>query len=260
MGTRSTVKSSIPDPRPQHVHHPLDRTWVPRSARHATRSSPPGGCCRRCMSSFRRATRRGRRCDAGVALTVAAADVLPPALTQAALVAALDLLAESFGRDMWWLWTHRHPTHGRAVVTAASGHGACEHVSPWCSRPRRSARVGRLLAPEPAEPAHGQRVLRIPVEGLVVIALALALPATARRLLAWVMGPILSLLVIVEILDIGFFATFDRPSTRRRLELRRIGSRRCAARSAGPPRTWPSSAPRCSAPPSSSSRPWQYFA
>jgi phosphatidylglycerophosphate synthase len=39
----------------------------------------------------------------GVTLTVAAADVLPRALTGAALMVALALLAESFGRDVVWL-------------------------------------------------------------------------------------------------------------------------------------------------------------
>ena len=36
-------------------------------------------------------------------LTVAAANVLPRTVTTAALVVALVLLAESFGRDVWWL-------------------------------------------------------------------------------------------------------------------------------------------------------------
>ena len=43
----------------------------------------------------------------GVVLTVAAADVLPHALTVALLVSALALLAESFGRQVTWLWRHR---------------------------------------------------------------------------------------------------------------------------------------------------------
>ncbi len=43
----------------------------------------------------------------GVALTVAAANVLPPVVMQAALVASLALLTESFGRDVGWLWRHR---------------------------------------------------------------------------------------------------------------------------------------------------------
>src|SRR2546423_1020622 len=43
----------------------------------------------------------------GIALTVAAAGILPRAIAGAALAAALALLAESFGRDVWWLWRHR---------------------------------------------------------------------------------------------------------------------------------------------------------
>lgn len=39
----------------------------------------------------------------GIALTVAAADVLPQRGTEAVLVVALGLLTESFGRDVWWL-------------------------------------------------------------------------------------------------------------------------------------------------------------
>ena len=49
----------------------------------------------------------------GIVLTVAAADVLPPALTTAALVVALVLLAESFGRDVLWLWRNRVAQRGR---------------------------------------------------------------------------------------------------------------------------------------------------
>jgi phosphatidylglycerophosphate synthase len=40
----------------------------------------------------------------GVVLTFAVADVAPRPLTDAALAVALALLAESFGRDVWWLW------------------------------------------------------------------------------------------------------------------------------------------------------------
>jgi phosphatidylglycerophosphate synthase len=43
----------------------------------------------------------------GVVLVVAAADVLPRSLTTAALAVSLALLAESFGRDVAWLWRHR---------------------------------------------------------------------------------------------------------------------------------------------------------
>lgn len=43
----------------------------------------------------------------GVVLTLATADVAPHAATSAALMVALALLAESFGRDLVWLWRHR---------------------------------------------------------------------------------------------------------------------------------------------------------
>ena len=43
----------------------------------------------------------------GIALTVAAAGVLPRAAIAAVLVVALALLAESFGDQVAWLWRHR---------------------------------------------------------------------------------------------------------------------------------------------------------
>ena len=68
-----------------------------------------------------------------------------------------------------------------------------------------------LVAPDQPSRLTPGAFVRLPLEGLVVIALALVLPATARRLLACVVGPVLGLLVIVKILDMGFFETFDRP-------------------------------------------------
>jgi phosphatidylglycerophosphate synthase len=43
----------------------------------------------------------------GIVLTLAAARVLPAQVIEAVLVVALGLLAESFGRDVWWLSRHR---------------------------------------------------------------------------------------------------------------------------------------------------------
>jgi hypothetical protein len=53
--------------------------------------------------------------------------------------------------------------------------------------------------------------VRLPLEGFVLIAVAVALPLRARRVLAWVVGPVLALVVILKMLNIGFFAAFDRP-------------------------------------------------
>ena len=149
----------------------------------------------------------------GIVLTIAAADVLPPALTQTALVVALALLAESFGRDVV---VAVEPPARHATECGAGRRPRRARV-----RTRRVAAVLTILAvllvwvalvapDQPSRLTPGAFV-RLPLEGLVVVALALALPATARRLLAWVVGPALGLLVIVKILDFGFFATFDRP-------------------------------------------------
>lgn len=46
---------------------------------------------------------------AGTVLTVAAARLLPDAATRAALLLVLVLLAESFGRDVWWLARRGRP-------------------------------------------------------------------------------------------------------------------------------------------------------
>ena len=53
--------------------------------------------------------------------------------------------------------------------------------------------------------------VRLPLEAIVVVVLALVLPAGARRVIPWVIGPALGLLVLVKLLDLGFFTAFDRP-------------------------------------------------
>jgi len=149
----------------------------------------------------------------GIVLAFAAAAVLPRALTDVALVAALALLAESFGRDVVWLWRRRSALHGRAFAAPAGA-----------SRGRARAGIATVLtilaalvvwvalvAPDQLNRLTPSAFARLPLEGLVVIALALVLPAVPRRALACVVGPVLGLLVIVKVLDMGFFEAFDRP-------------------------------------------------
>ena len=191
----------------------------------------------------------------GIVLTIAAANVLPPTVTEAALVAALVILAESFGRDVWWLRSHRHATHTRAAAGAdpALALGAATPAGHGRGRVRTCVAAalttlafllvwGALVAPN--HPVHltPTAFVRLPLEGLVLIAVAVVLPATARRLLAGVVGPVLALVVILKILDIGFFATFDRPfDPYQDLGYARIGSETLRkARSVGQTRTWSS--------------------
>ena len=147
----------------------------------------------------------------GITLTVAAAGVLPVWLTQAGLTAALALIAESFGRDVIWLWQRRD----QAVRPA-----------PQPPRRRGPVRTGlsvtftvlavvivwaALVAPNDPRLAGAGTFLRLPIEGVAVIALAALLPDAPRRLLAWLAGATLGLLLLVKILDLGFFTAFDRP-------------------------------------------------
>jgi phosphatidylglycerophosphate synthase len=138
----------------------------------------------------------------GVVLTIVAADVLPPNLARAALVVSLGLLAESFGRDVWWLRERRagpRRAHARTAIAAVVTLLALALV--WVE----------LVAPNQPSDLTLSAFVRVPLEGVVIVALVLVLPAGTRRLLAWVAGPGLGLLVIVKVLDMGFFATFDRP-------------------------------------------------
>jgi phosphatidylglycerophosphate synthase len=154
----------------------------------------------------------------GVTLTVAAAGVLPSALTRAALAAALALLAESFGRDVSWLWSRRSAPglqiapvperdaaggagQGRVRVAISAVLTLLAFVLVWAA----------LVAPDQPGLFTPRAFLRLPLEGVIVIALALVLPAPARRLLAWVVGPAIALLIVVKALDYGFFTAFDRP-------------------------------------------------
>lgn len=160
----------------------------------------------------------------GITLTIAAADVLPQTLTRAALAGALALLAESFGRDVWWLWRHRHTAE--RPIAAVQDRDPRPEAARDAGAGRGRIRAGiaavvtllafllvwiALVAPnEPSRLTPGA-FARLPLEGIVVIALALVLPATARRLLAWVVGLALGLLVLVKLLDVGFFTVFNRP-------------------------------------------------
>ena len=150
----------------------------------------------------------------GVVLTVAAAGVLPLALTQALLVAALALLTASMGQCTWWLWRRRHAAHDQVPE---------DDVGQPQRGPLRSGIAvalsvlalllvwAALVAPNQPSHVNLGAFLRLPIELLVVVAVAALLPATPRRVLAVVAGAVLSVLVVVKVLDIGFFTAFDRP-------------------------------------------------
>ena len=143
----------------------------------------------------------------GITLTIAAAEVVPPALMRAALAVALALLAESFGRDVWWLWRHRRAAGARTAEARDRGRAGAVALTLVAL-----AAVGvALVAPNRPWLLTPGAFARLPLEGIVVVGLAVVLPARARRLVAWVIGPALGLLVLLKLLDLGFFTAFDRP-------------------------------------------------
>jgi phosphatidylglycerophosphate synthase len=54
----------------------------------------------------------------GITLVAAVTGMLPPLVAVPALVAVAALLAESFGREVWWLWRSREAGSGAAVQRA----------------------------------------------------------------------------------------------------------------------------------------------
>jgi len=138
----------------------------------------------------------------GIVLTVAAAGVLSLALTQALLLAALALLTASMGECTWWLWRRRNAApRGRLRAGIAVAVTGLALLLVWAA----------LVAPNHPRNLNLGAFARLPLELLVVVAVAALLPATPRRVLAVILGAILSAVVLVKVLDIGFFTAFDRP-------------------------------------------------
>ncbi len=134
----------------------------------------------------------------GIVLTVAASGLLDRLAGMIAVAAALLLLAESFGRNVIWLYrTGAGPRTRRALRLAIT---VLSVVLVW----------GVLVAPDRIFQLTPAAFARIPVEGLVLVAIALVLPAWPRRILAAVAGILFSLLTLVKILNMAFFEQIGR--------------------------------------------------
>jgi phosphatidylglycerophosphate synthase len=154
----------------------------------------------------RRDWRKTVTASQGVALVVAASGVPPLWLSRALLAVALALLAESFGRDVWWLWRHRHA----AAVPAAATPERRPAVTALLTVAAAAIVWFALVFPiRPWQMTLGA-FARLPLEGLVVVGLALALPLRAGRIVAWTGGLLLGVIVLIKAFDLGFFIAFDR--------------------------------------------------
>ena len=134
----------------------------------------------------------------GIVLTVAASGVVDRLTGMIAVAAALLLLAESFGRNVIWLYrTGAGPRTRRAVRIAVTGLAL---VIVWFD----------LLAPDRPWQFTLVAFVRIPVEVLALVAVALVLPAWPRRIVAAIAGILFSLLTFDKILNMVIYAEIGR--------------------------------------------------
>jgi hypothetical protein len=68
-----------------------------------------------------------------------------------------------------------------------------------------------LVSPNQPRYVTAGTFLRIPLEGLVIVAAGLLLPPRWRRILAGVVGAVFAVLAVVKLLNLGFFYELDRP-------------------------------------------------
>jgi hypothetical protein len=113
-----------------------------------------------------------------------------------------------------WLWTRGHVCGAldAAVAAPAKRHGRVRTSIGVASTILAALIVwAALVAPNQPQDLTPTAFLRVPLEGLVLIALVVVLPTIPRRILAGVLGPALTLLVVLKIFDIAFFTAFARP-------------------------------------------------
>jgi phosphatidylglycerophosphate synthase len=134
----------------------------------------------------------------GIVLTVAVSGLLDRLAGMIAVAAALLLLAESFGRNVIWLYrTGADPRTRRALRLAIT---VLSVVLVW----------GVLVAPDRAFQFTPAAFARLPVEGLALLVVAVVLPARPRRIVAAVAGILFGLLTLVKIFNIAFFEAIGR--------------------------------------------------
>ena len=134
----------------------------------------------------------------GIVLTIAASGLLGLLTGLIAVAAALLLLAESFGHDVIWLYRTGAGSRTRLALRGVIAVLAFALV--WSG----------LIAPDRAWLFTPAAFARIPLEGLVLVAVALVLPPRPRRIVATVAGVLLSVLTFAKILDIAFYQYADR--------------------------------------------------
>jgi phosphatidylglycerophosphate synthase len=135
----------------------------------------------------------------GIVLAVAASGLPDRLPGMMAVAAALLLLVESFGHDVVWLYrTGVSPRTRRALLLPVTVLSA---VLVW----------GVLVAPDRVFQLTPAAFVRIPVEGLALVAVTVMLPVWPRRIVAAIAGILFGLLALIKIFDMGFYSELARP-------------------------------------------------
>jgi hypothetical protein len=137
----------------------------------------------------------------GVVLTVVAADVVPHRVSLALAVAALALLAESFGHQVVVLRAGRQEADVPRWPVVRPAVDVVALALVWAA----------LMVPRRPDHLSLPALVGIPLELLAFVALAIALPARWGRVLAVLGGVLLTGTVLLTVLDLGFYEAFDRP-------------------------------------------------
>ena len=135
----------------------------------------------------------------GIVLTVAVSGLLDRVVGMIAVAGALILLAESFGHDIIWLYRTGTDARSRRVMRRAVG--VVSALIVW----------GALAAPDQIQHLGARAFVRVPIEALVLVAVALVLPGRPRQILAGLVGVLFGLITVVKVLDVGFYEELGRP-------------------------------------------------
>src|ERR1700761_6785941 len=134
----------------------------------------------------------------GIALTVAVSGVTSHVAGMIVVAVALVLLAASFGHDVLWLYrAGASPRTRRAVRITVAGLAL---LVLWVD----------LLVPDRTWQFSWGAFVRLPIELLVLVAVALVLPPWPRRIVAGIAGVLLSLLAFDKILNMATYEEVDR--------------------------------------------------
>ncbi|HCB03679.1 MAG TPA: CDP-alcohol phosphatidyltransferase [Nocardioides bacterium] len=130
----------------------------------------------------------------GIVLAAAAVLPMPDVVASAAVAVVAVLLAESFVHEAVDRW--RAPREPLVVPYAT----VAAFLVVWLA----------LVAPTDRDHLTAEALVRLPLEALVVVALALVPWPRTRTVLAALVGLVVALLLLVKVLDVSFDAVFAR--------------------------------------------------